>query len=307
MPDKRFIILANRRARSLLEADIAEEFQRRMTAGFALHRVDAEVRLVEPDGLVQAVRDALQERPDALLSAGGDGTVRTFAAELRGTDIPLGIVPCGTFNLLARDLGVPLTPDEAIPALATADKSPIDFGEVEGHVFLCSCMVGYFPEKLMTQDRFRGLAWWSKTAVALQALWGSYFDFRPLKLSVEADGGSAEFQTRFAVVANNPYDDQPGLLPTRQRLDRGRLGLYVSTHRTRWGSWRAAMRFLAGRLKEDPGIRIVSAESVVLDTRRPQLSCRIDGDIVRLTTPLKFECRHRQLLVLKPRPPESES
>src|SRR3569833_16414 len=67
-----------------------------------------DIREVAPDKLAASVRDALREGAPRVLIAGGDGSVASAATSLAGTDAELAILPCGTLNHLAKDLGLPL-------------------------------------------------------------------------------------------------------------------------------------------------------------------------------------------------------
>src|SRR5687767_794967 len=80
--------------------------------------VEAEVHPSQPRHFADQVRRAARNGADAVVVAGGDGTIRTAAKLLAGTDKPLGILPLGTRNRLARALGIPVDPAEAIRSLA---------------------------------------------------------------------------------------------------------------------------------------------------------------------------------------------
>ena len=73
---------------------------------------------------------------DAVVAAGGDGTISTVAAGLVDTQVPLGVIPLGTFNHFARDIGVTPTLEQAVQIIAAGHVRRIDVGEVNSHVFI---------------------------------------------------------------------------------------------------------------------------------------------------------------------------
>ena len=94
------------------------------------------------DQLRALARAAAKDRPDAVLAGGGDGTINTVAAALVDTAIPLGVLPLGTLNHFAKDLGLPLSLADAVGVALAGHVTAVDVGEVNGHVFLNYSSIG---------------------------------------------------------------------------------------------------------------------------------------------------------------------
>src|SRR5919199_1944728 len=113
-----------------------------------------EVRVVEPERLADAISGAVADGRRRIVVAGGDGTIGTAARALVGTGVELGIIPGGTLNHFARDLGIPADPptaceiaaDETVPACA-------DVGYVNGRLFLNTSSVGAYVSLVRTRER----------------------------------------------------------------------------------------------------------------------------------------------------------
>ena len=107
--------------------------------------------------------EAAQDGFDAVIAAGGDGTLHHLANGLVGTRTALGILPCGTANDLARTLGLSLDPDEALAALRDARPQPIDLGSINGHYFLNVAALGVSAEAStdVTSEQKRRLGQWA--------------------------------------------------------------------------------------------------------------------------------------------------
>ena len=118
--------------------------------------------------LAAQVAAAIDSDADVIVAAGGDGTITAVASALVGTDTALAILPLGTVNLLARDLGIPLDVNAAIAALAAMQPRKIDVGEVNGAVFLHKIVFGFVPGLAAARERLRGrgfLARWRTCAM----------------------------------------------------------------------------------------------------------------------------------------------
>ncbi|HYN49261.1 MAG TPA: diacylglycerol kinase family protein [Candidatus Nanopelagicales bacterium] len=200
-----------------------------------------------------AAQEAVAASARLLVVAGGDGSVRTAAANLAGTGIALGIVPGGTGNLLAAALGIPRSPERAAVALATARERPIDLGrawvgaQAENPVpFIVAVGIG-FDARVMaaTTDRRKrslGIAAYfaAATAVAIR--------IRPFEVRLVVDGVVHETDA-LAVLVANAGELIPGLLRPRLPLipDDGLLDVLVARGRGMAGGSRAALELLLGR------------------------------------------------------------
>jgi diacylglycerol kinase family enzyme len=124
---------------------------KKVAAAFEGTGLDAQVELVE--GGEFAVRcGAVAERGDPLLIVcGGDGTISSAASAIVGTDTRLGILPLGTLNHFARDLGIPVDLDEAAKLIAANNERSVDVAEMNGRIFINNSAIGLYP--LMVVDR----------------------------------------------------------------------------------------------------------------------------------------------------------
>ena len=255
--------------------------------------------------LVARAEHAARLPVEAVITAGGDGTIMTAAQALAGAGKALGPLPLGTMNLLARDLGIPLDLDEAIVALASADRIPIDLGEVNGHVFLCNSMLGV-PARL-AERRERGrqnmgvTGWWRLVVAGLKGL----YRYPPLRVGLDLGQGPVTFRSKAIVVANNAYDEGFGHFLSRSRLDRGELALYVTRHLSAWPLIRISARVAIGNWRQDPDIETFAVRELTVTSRRKLLRVMNDGETMLLKPPLLYRIRPKALLALRPRGEES--
>src|SRR5262249_35769174 len=131
-----------------------------------------EIELVEPGALVERAKRALAKAVaseiDAVMVGGGDGSIRCVAEVLAATGVPLAVLPLGTLNHFAKDLGVPLDVNGAVAVVAQGETRKVDIGEVNGRVFLNTSSIGIYPYMVLDRERLRktGLSKWSAMGMA---------------------------------------------------------------------------------------------------------------------------------------------
>lgn len=293
----RVAVVMNAKAGALLARH--DDSQAALAALFADAGLQAQFIGEDAGALPARITAALAARPDAVIVAGGDGTVACAAQIMRGSDIPLGILPGGTVNLLAKDLRLPIGDIEAaIAGLARAQRRAIDVAEVNGQVFLCAVMLGLPTHLGRHRENARGAALKFLRRLPLATLRNI---LRPRPLRGELSIGEAKFHIRApaATITVNPMDEATGLRFARRTLDGGTLVFYEVRAGGVWGWARFVGRVLTRRWRRDPDVAEWSAPRMRLNCRdRPALHVMVDGEIRLLEPPLDFVCHPRALTVL---------
>jgi diacylglycerol kinase family enzyme len=252
-----------------------------------------------PD-MAATIRAALANGPDALVAAGGDGTVSAVAAALAGASTPLGVLPLGTLNHFAKDAGLPTDLGEAVTIIAGGHVKLVDVGCINDRVFVNNASIGVYPSVIERREALRrqGYSKWSAAAAAtLEVL------RRGDEVSIDVKANRSEFlaRTPFLFVGNNEYLVEGIKLGERTRLDQGRLFAYFAPPvRTR-----DLPKLLARALTGRAGGHVLRSESSVelwVDapySREIKVAC--DGELLTLTAPLHCRSWARALGVLIPR------
>jgi diacylglycerol kinase family enzyme len=264
--------------------------------------LQAEVVPVEPHRLPEAVaRAAASPEIDAVCVAGGDGTVNSAASVMAGSHKPLGVLPLGTLNHFARDIGMPIEPEDAAAAIAAGRWRDVDVGEVNGRVFVNNCSMGLYPEAVRGREerRDRGAPKWP---AMLQAMRDALQRLPLLRLTLRTDDRTMRVATPLLMVGNNRYQTDLLRLGQRESLDEGRLWVYLTRSTGAGGVVKLGLRALAGRLEQTRDFESLSTTSLHVDDRRRRrrLPVAVDGELTELVPPLVLRSRPRGLRVLAP-------
>jgi diacylglycerol kinase family enzyme len=267
-----------------------------VTAAFARVGLAPRVGCADPAALERAIDDAASDG-DIVVVGGGDGTLRSAAARLAHRPAALGVLPLGTFNHFAKDLGIPLDLDGAVRAIAEGTAQPRDIAAVNGHVFINHAGVGLYPHMVELRERLRGAGGLGKfpaMAIAMLDLLRAYPTFG---LRIRVGGETRTRRSPFLFVANNGYIlDAYGL----ERPDpRDKLTLLLAHDAGRWALLRMGAKALIGRLGKD-AYDALAFERAVIESRRDRLLVELDGEIEALAPPLEFKLMPDALRVVRP-------
>ena len=249
---------------------------------------------------VDAARRAAAAGDDAVVAGGGDGTMSTVASALAGTDMPMGVLPLGTLNHFAKDLGLPLDLGEAVKTIAARRTVKVDLGEVNGRTFLNNSSIGIYPDIVMEREALRrqGYRKWTAFVAATATILRNY---RGLVVKITAGGPTEVARTPFLLVGNNEYQTDGIHLGARSRLNGGSLSAYLAPRVHTRELPRLLVLALAGRAREHHILESFAARELRVETPgRRSLRVALDGEVVVMTAPLHYRVRPMALRVIVP-------
>ena len=279
----------------------------RISAAFAANGLAAEVIPAPGRAIARIVREHIGPAnapripaPAVIVAAGGDGTVCAVAQVLAGGTVPLGILPLGTLNHFARDLGLPLDIREAVAVIAAGRLATVDAAEVNGRVFVNNSSIGLYPN--MVRDRDRQLRQRRRTKWLAMALALLRVLRRPMarRLIIECGGRVERQRTPFAFIGNNVYDTTLPTLGRRATLSAGELCLFIAKPRSHLAAVGLMLRLALGRADQARDFESSIAKALEIGSRHRRLTIALDGEILRLRTPLRYRTRPGALRVLVP-------
>lgn len=254
--------------------------------------------LAEGEDAAELAGRAAEGGAPALGIAGGDGSLAAVAGVALERDRPFVVVPFGTRNHFARDLG--LDADDPLAALGAfqGQERQVDVGVVDGVVFLNNVSLGIYAS--FVHDPRRKTR--NRLVAALRMLPAAFGRSRqPLSLVFDVDGSREERQALIVLAANNDYGGSSlAELGTRDRLDEGRLHVYVLEPLGRAAFVALLGKAAQGRPDEAEGLEEWACERITIDARRSRVHAAIDGEPAVLAPPVELEVRPRALRVLTP-------
>src|SRR5687767_12592216 len=256
------------------------------------------VRELDGHEVKRQVVDAIAavEGPAFLAVAGGDGTIRCAAGVVAGTDLALLPIPAGTRNHFAKEVGI-ATLEEAAAAAAGGVVTFIDIGEVNGEAFVNNANIGAYPRIVKERDVHVKVKRLSKQTATLVATWTQLRQLHKFTVTVDGD---ATYRAWMVFVGNGRYGTSLFDVAERESLDDGLLDVRILRADGRLARLRVIGRLLVGRADRSPMAEFDAVESIELALNRPRVDVALDGEIVSMTSPLRFRCRAKALRVLVP-------
>lgn len=247
-----------------------------------------------------AVERALAMGCETVVAGGGDGTLNAVASKLVGKPVTFGVLPLGTLNHFAKDLGVPLDPLEALHGIASAETIPVDVGEVNGQFFLNNSSIGLYVDIVRDRERQQTRLGRGKWPAFTWALIGVLRRFPFLTVALTADGREVVHRTPLVFIGNNVYRTDGLQIGERDSLQGGVLSVYVTDRAGRWRLLALGLRALVGRVRQEKDFRAFVTTELSIDTARRRIGVALDGETKQLDAPLNYRIHPGALHVLVP-------
>jgi diacylglycerol kinase family enzyme len=256
--------------------------------------------------IVRAARKGATSDYDLVVAGGGDGTINAVAGELSGSGKPLGLLPLGTFNYFARELGFPEDAGEAFRLCLEGEIRNVAVGEVNGRTFLVNASVGLYPILLSIREhvyrrwgRSKLVAYWS----VLQALPRRRLN---LTLTITAGGERRTFKTPLLFVARSALQLKDFRVPGISCVSEDNFSVYILRPMGRLGLVRLLWRAMTHKLERKNDFEMLCLPELRVESSRILRTVAFDGERAKMLAPLEFRVRRNALAVVVPRHREQE-
>ena len=264
--------------------------------------ISGPIDLVPGNEIEERVNAHRRKGAKLIIVGGGDGSVSAAASALAGSDCKLGILPLGTLNHFARDLGIPFAIGEAADLIAKGHSRTVDIAEVNGLIVVNTSAIGLYPLMVLDRETQQRRLGRSKRLAMIVASLRTLARFHDNRLRLSADGREAVLDTPLLFVGNNEYRLAFPAAGKRDALDDGKLCVLVMRKKGVPGFLAATARALFGLTRADDMVRIDAVEHLRVNGDRPNLTVSIDGETCAMTMPLDYRIRPGSLNVLAPAP-----
>jgi diacylglycerol kinase family enzyme len=246
------------------------------------------------------IRERMREGRRLFVAAGGDGTVNNVVQALVHTDAVLGVIPIGTYNHFARDLGIPLSWRDALDVVTGGATRQIDAARANERFFVNNISMGLYPE-LVSKRESRGRDY-PRWKARLYAAYTTLQKFPHVAVTLDSEHHHEVVRTHVLMVSNNTYDlSRIGVDAPRAGLGEGRLSVYWLPHVPRLKLMSFIAHYLAGRVRSAPGFRSFRTARLKVQSSKQHLHVGIDGEVVTVDMPLVVTIVPQSLLVRVPR------
>lgn len=292
----RTLVILNAKAGTILDLG-ADRVRTEVDAALTRPGHDVDVMVREGEDMAKIIASAPSLGYDRLIVGAGDGTISTAASALAGTDIALGVLPLGTMNMLAYDIGLPRDLAGALTALRDSEPMRIDVAMVNGRAFHGVSGIGFFSQMALAREAFRQTH--GRIAGWFRALARALLRSGRVRLDIEVDGRRVSMEAYAAVVTNNSFD---GAGWHRSRLDAGEIEVHIAEERGALARMKLGADVLVQSWRDNPGVHSFRGQRVVINSvRRNRAWVATDGEVTREDMPLIYEVRPKALSLLLPR------
>ena len=291
----RITVIVNGRSNQGGQREAIDALKARFAKTGAPVRIDC---VSDPGDLASRASEAAA-RGDVVVAAGGDGTVSTIAAVAVETGATLGVLPMGTLNHFAKDVGSPQDLDAAVASVMAGTRRRVDVAEVNGRIFINNSSVGIYPrlvwEREMEQRRGRRKS--TAFAIAMLRTWRQY---RTVVARLQVHDAGTLVRTPFVFVGNNEYKAEGFELGGRTSLDGGRLSVFLAPECGQYEFLMLPFRALAKRLSAGAPFVGFGADSVSVSVPYGRVSVARDGEVEMMQSPLVYRIRPGALRIIVP-------
>lgn len=249
-----------------------------------------------PGHATSAAREARARGVDLVVAWGGDGTMNDVARELAFTDVRLAIVPAGSGNGLARDLGVPRDARGALAVAAHGRPRRIDGGTINGERFFNVAGVGLdarVAQAFADHRGRRGLSGYARVG------WRELLRYRAERYDVAWNGAAWSGRALFIAIANSRQYGSHGCIAPRARLDDGRLDIVIVGDQPLWRVLVRLPEFFSGTLQPRLGVRMEAVRQLRVQTDG-RWDVHLDGEPRTISGPLEVAVDPQALMVMVP-------
>jgi diacylglycerol kinase family enzyme len=272
-----------------------------LTELFAAAGAAVEIALVKEGEDPVAVAGEVARKAAVVVAAGGDGTISSVASGIVDSPAALGILALGSRNHFAKDLHIPLDMSEAVANIVAGHTTNVDVGFVNDRVFINNSSIGIYAGMVEAREELREQGH-RKWPAMVMATWRMFMSYPGITVTIESGGEVRTWRTPFVFVGNNAYTLDGLQVGGRARMDEGKLFAYV-TPRTRSRDLPGLVfRSMFGRTGQTGEVEIVSASEMTIRTKSRRVQVAVDGEIEKMTQPLRYRARPGGLRVVVPGP-----
>ena len=248
-----------------------------------------------PEHATEMALEAANMNYRYVIAAGGDGTVNEIARALVNTDITLGILPLGSGNGLARDLGIPMDTEKALDIILRGHTRTIDYGIADNHIFFCTCGFGFdaFVSDRFAEEKKRGPLGYVRNVLE------SVVDFRAEEYEITSDEGTITEKAFILTCANASQYGNDAFIAPGASMDDGKMNVSILKPLHALEIPQTTLQLFTKNIDKNSKMISLLTRNLHIKRSRPGVM-HIDGDPVMTGTEVNVRMIHKGLNVFAP-------
>jgi diacylglycerol kinase family enzyme len=251
--------------------------------------------------LKKTMLDLVEKGYTIFVACGGDGTLSSVVQVILEESLPVkcAVLPLGTFNHFAKDIGMPLTIKEGLDIILQGKSAHLDVGKVNDTYFINNSSVGLYPKLVAHREEFQKKGWHKAVALYL-AFFAALRSHSHITVEFDAESGTKQRETLFVFVGNNKYELGGLDMGKRKHLDEGVLSLSLTEKISARRFILFCIHALKGTLVEQKDFNTIGLQKCTLRMKKKHVSVSHDGETSKMRTPLHYTIVPKALLFVIP-------
>ena len=281
---------------------LTESLQQKLADSTIANQYDLSYDLfvLTAEKITQQLKEMNCKAYNAILIGGGDGTVRSALQILIDMEVPIAILPLGTVNLLARDIGYPNDIESLFKIIKNNKTKQIDLAEVNNEIIINHAWIGFYYYILKFRKKHKSILGRSKLLKILFNTINIFNAFPIYKLTLETNDREVFYKTCLVYISNNESLVTLQNFSERKTLSSGLIWITILKCHTRWELVKCIFLALITGVKKSKYISQFSTNKLTITTELNMINAVIDGELFKLEVPLNFTIHQKKLTMIVP-------
>lgn len=240
-----------------------------------------------------------------VVAAGGDGSINAVAGLCLQHDVPMGVLPMGTFNFFARDIKIPVDLSEALDVLLTGKLAHVPVGMLNDQIFLVHAGIGLYSEIMRNREKDKRKFGRYRIVAFISSFLSLMKTKKTHSVTIETETEEIKRQTLNIFVGNNVLQLEKLGLVANNEVNHDELAVILLKPMTTLQRLRFTFLGLIRNMKLEKRIETFTTQKCLVETKQKNLQAAIDGELVSVSSPLHFKCIPSGLRVMIPEQPQS--
>lgn len=264
------------------------------------YQIDYDVYFPQPKEIESALKEVKEKTYQAYLIGGGDGTVRQVVEILGNDEIPIMILPLGTFNLFAKSLELPNSLEKTFEIIKNNKTKLVDLICVNNTAIINHAWVGFYFNILKERKKHRSFLGKSRL---LKLIFSTLVLFRPLPvhtLTFESEGEKITYATCLVYVGNNDFYTSLFHINERKTLSSGLMSVTILNVQSRWQLFLCLVDLIFKNIQQSKRITYFCTNEFSIESKGGSINVVIDGELFNFPSPLHFRNNQKKIKVFIP-------